>query len=128
MRSKSYCIKGTPMSWQRAGRNGSRYYDAQAKSKLSFGLFLAQQHDCEPLFDSGIHLNIVFYMPIPRTVKDRTDSDYHIKAPDLDNLEKFCMDAMKGIVITDDRIICSKTSQKLYGKVPRTLIIITEVD
>ena len=45
--------------------------------------------------------------------------------PDLDNLEKLLMDAMNGIVYTDDSIVCEKNHiSKIYGLVPQIQIII----
>lgn len=105
--------------------NNGRFFDAQTRDKLAYGLFLEQQHNDEPLFSTALHVDIVFYMPIPVSVRQR--SQYHSKTPDLDNLEKFLLDCMTGRIITDDRIICSKTAKKVYDKDPRTEFTITEV-
>lgn len=127
MRSKSYCIKINPIAWKRPRLSGNRFYDAQARDKVSFGLYLNQQHANEPLFDKAIRMEIVFYMPIPKTVKNRKPSSYHSGTPDLDNLCKFLLDAIKDVLIVDDRIICSLSAKKVYDKEPRTELIITEV-
>lgn len=127
MRSKSYRININPIAWQRPARNGNRYYDSQAKDKVSFGLYLNHQHNNEAPFDKAIHMEVIFYMPIPKSIKDRKESIYHATTPDLDNLCKFLLDAIKDVLITDDRIICSLTAKKVYDKDPRTELIITEV-
>ncbi len=127
MRSKSYCIKVKPMAWQRAGRNGSRYFDAQAKDKLAHGLYLINQHDDEPLFDKAIRIDAVFYMAIPKTLQNRSHTKYHTKSPDIDNLKKFLLDSLKDVLITDDRIVSELGAAKYYDKDPRTEFTITEL-
>jgi Holliday junction resolvase RusA-like endonuclease len=126
MRSAMYCVNVPPIAWKRAARNGNRMYDDQARDKVNFGLYLHAQHGENPLFSKPIKVEIKFYMPIPKTVKQRRN--YHACAPDLDNLIKFVNDTMKEIVITDDRIICSLFAEKVYDKNPRTELIITEVE
>lgn len=128
MRSKAYCIKITPIAWQRALRNGNRSYDLQTKDKVSFGLYLDQQHADEPFFEKPIHIDVTFYMPIPKPLKERTSSLYNAGTPYLENLWKFLLDAMKDILILDDRVICSLSMKKVYDKEPRTELIITEVE
>ncbi|HEY5267753.1 MAG TPA: RusA family crossover junction endodeoxyribonuclease [Candidatus Saccharimonadales bacterium] len=108
-------------------RSSNRSYDNQTRDKVSFGLYLAQQHNDEPFFDKPIHLDVTFYMPIPNPIKERSNSVYHATAPFLDNLYRFLVDAIKDIVIADDRVICSLSVKKVYDKEPRTEIVITEV-
>ena len=127
MRSKSYCIKVKPIAWQRAARNSNRYFDAQAKDKLSHGLYLINQHGDEPLFDKAMRLQVIFFMAIPKTMQNRQNSVYHSKSPDLDNLLKFLLDAMTDVIITDDRLISAIDAVKVYDVMPRTELTITEV-
>lgn len=127
VRSKSYSIKLTPIPWQRARLNGQRFFDGQTKEKVAFGLYLNQQHNDEPLFENPISLDIVFYMPMPKSIKDRKNTPYHSTKPDLDNLCKFLLDAIKDVLIADDKIICSIYAKKVYDKEPRTEFVITEV-
>ena len=127
MRSKSYCIKVNPISWQRVVRSGNLCYDANTKDKVAFGLYLSQQHNDEPFFIKPIHLDLTFYMPIPKPINDRSVSVYHASPPHLDSLYKSFLDAIKDILIVDPRVICSLTMKKVYDKEPRTEVIITEV-
>jgi len=108
-------------------RNGNRCYDTQAKERISFTLYLSQQHNEEPFFDKPIHLDATFYMPIPKSIKKRENSLYHFNVPYLDNLYRFLLDAMKDVLIADDRVICSLSLKKVYDKEPRTELKITEV-
>jgi Holliday junction resolvase RusA-like endonuclease len=105
----------------------SRYYDAHTKDKVSFGLYLAQQHNEEPFFDNPVHIDIVFYMPYPKSSKDQPASTYHSTTPYIDNLWRFFVDAIKDVIVRDDRVICSFSAKKVYDREPRTEIVITEV-
>lgn len=128
LRNKSYVIDINPIPWQRARINGNRFYDAQKQDKNSFGLFLLNQHNNEPLFDKPVHLDVIFYMPIPKSITQRKSSRYHSTFPDLDNLCKFLLDAIKDILIIDDRIICSLSAKKIYDKHARTEVLIKEIE
>lgn len=134
MRSKNYCININPIGWKRAGLSGKKFFDTQQRDKIAFGLFLGQQHGNEPLFNRPIHLDITFFMPIPKS-KLRLKKDnhgcpyfYHATVPDLDNLLKFILDACKNVVLQDDRWVCSITASKKYDIQPRTEFKITEVE
>lgn len=127
MRSKTYRINIAPIPWQRTNRNGVRSYDSLVRDKVSFGLYLSQQHNDEPFFDKPINLDVTFYMPIPKLLKDKPDSVYHSVNPFIDSLWRFFIDAIKDILIADERVICSYSVKKVYDKEPRTELIITEV-
>jgi Holliday junction resolvase RusA-like endonuclease len=50
----------------------------------------------------------------------------HTKKPDTDNLKKFYLDAMRGIVFRDDAQVDSGGALKWFGEVPQTIIVVTE--
>jgi Holliday junction resolvase RusA-like endonuclease len=108
-------------------RSGSRSYDAHTRDKVCFGLYLSQQHGEEPFFDKPIHIDVTFYLPIPKPVKDKPTSLSRTASPSLDCLYKFFIDAIKDILIADNRVICSLSMKKVYDKEPRTELLITEV-
>jgi Holliday junction resolvase RusA-like endonuclease len=108
-------------------RNGNRSYDNQARDKVAFGLYLSQQHNDEPFYEKPIHLEVTFYMPIPKPINERKLTHHHSAKPYLDNLYKSFLEAIKNILIVDDRVICSLSMKKVYDKEPRTEVIITEV-
>jgi len=128
MRSKSYCIRIAPIAWHKAVRRANRSYDADMRDKVCFGLYLNQQHNEEPFFDKPIHMDVTFYMPIPKPIKERPNSIHHSITPSLDCLYKFFIDAIKDIIIADTRVICSLSIKKVYDKEPRTELKITEVE
>lgn len=126
-RTKSYSIKGNPIPWARAGVYQNRFYDSQKNEKLLFSISLQSQHDEEPLFDKPMALIANFYMPIPQNKKNHKNK-FHSSKPDLDNLLKFLLDAIKNVIIKDDRMINSITSSKKYDPEPRTEFIIIQME
>jgi Holliday junction resolvase RusA-like endonuclease len=128
VRSKTYCIPIPPISWKRAAMNGSRFFDPQTKEKVTFGIYLLQQHNDEPLFECPIHIDLSFHMIAPKSMKNHKKFPPHGVAPDVDNLVKFILDAIKDVLIKDDRQVASISARKLYDKEPRTIITITEID
>lgn len=127
-RTKVYCIEMPPIPWQRARLAGKRFYNAQKAEKLTFGFILSDQHNREPLFSKPVSLDVTFYMQQPESWSGKKkDSTYvHSSKPDLDNLCKFLLDSLKGVLIQDDNIICEIKARKIYDKKPRTEFIITE--
>jgi Holliday junction resolvase RusA-like endonuclease len=127
MRSKKYCVNIVPIPWKRVVRTASRFYDSQAKDRVSFGLKLNQQHNGEAFFDKPVHLDVVFYMAIPKPPNGNKQYIHHAVSPSLADLYKFFLDAIQDILIADDRVICSLSVKKVYDKEPRTELTITEV-
>lgn len=128
-RKKSYLIEVNPIPWKRPQLNGTRFYDGQARDKVSFSLYLLKQHDGEDLFSKPIHMDVVFYMPIPVNTKAKVKPtlNWHQIKPDLDNLCKFLWDSMNGVIISDDKILVSLSAKKMYSNKPRYEFTITEV-
>lgn len=115
------------MPWVRPSRNGNRLYDGQARDRINFALYLNQQHNDEPFFTKPIHIDVTFYMPVPKLLKDRALSIHHIGSPNLENLNKFLLEVIREIIIADARVISSFSSKKMYAKEPRTEIRVIEV-
>lgn len=135
-----YVIDGSPVRWQRAGRHGSRYYDSQQKIKVSYGIILTNLHGTRPIHTKPLHLDVVFYFPIPqyaKSLKDplninprkqsKRDGMPMTTTPDLDNCVKFLLDSGNKIIWQDDSIVCSMSIKKVYSENPRTEFIITEL-
>lgn len=125
MRSVKLLIPGTPVAWQRVGVNFgmSKFYDRQRKDKIDFAVQLANQFN-GPLFSNPIAIDFIFKFKSSRTNKNRI---WHVERPDLDNCIKYLLDAMKAIVITDDRICSKITAVKLFDNESSTEIIISEI-
>ena len=126
-------ITGNPIPQKRprfSTRNGNVVtYNSQKELKEQTQWQLKAQYRNEPLkFPVSVDLN--FFMPIPKSTSKHLRRQmicgqyHHIKKPDLDNLEKFILDCLTGIVIIDDAQIVSKESRKMYAENPGTLIAI----
>lgn len=128
MRSKSYIIPINPIAWKRAGLSHTRFYDSQARDKVATGLYLSQQHGNDPLFiNKPLAISIIFYIKPPKLKKPKL-SKWHFKAPDCDNFQKFLFDAMKDIIIQDDKLFAHIDAKKIYSDNPRTEFTITELE
>ena len=110
-------------------------YDPAAKDKQSFAGILQQQAPKEPI-SGPVVLELRFYMARPKNhygtgkkvgmLKDNAPQ-FHTGRPDLDNLTKFCQDAMNKIFWRDDAQICELTAWKEYSERPRTEIFIKTI-
>lgn len=131
-RQKTYHLDFKPLAWSRAGYNRvSGFYDTQARDKTCMRIYLENQHFGEELFHKPCRLDVVFYMPIPANhYRKKVQPIHHVFTPDLDNLIKYLLDSIKGIIIADDRMVCSITAKKIYTSADstRTEFTITEVE
>jgi len=71
-----------------------------------------------------LQLALVFSLPRPKTLPKRIVQ--HTKRPDVDNLAKAILDAVRGILFRDDSAIVSLTVIKRYGESPGMEIAVTE--
>lgn len=60
----------------------------------------------------AVSLSLAFYLARPKTLPKKTT--YHVKRPDVDNLAKAILDALKGLAWHDDSQIVSLTVRKYY--------------
>ena len=129
-------VPGKPIAKKRPrfARHGKfvRTYSDQETEEGRFLWEVRQQINQKP-FKGAVDLIIRFYMPIPKsTSKKRTrlmevDEIRHIKRPDLDNLEKFVSDCLKGEAWLDDSQVVHSDTKKMYSHEPRTEILIQEL-
>lgn len=128
MRSKEYIIHGVPVAWKRARLSAiRRFYDGQIDEKALYALKLKQLHGEEPLFTGPMRIDMLFNFN-KVTSKGKVKPDYHTNYPDIDNLQKFVLDAIKNVLIKDDRFVCSVTADKTFDKTNWTRITITELE
>ncbi len=84
-------------------------------------MYIVSQHNNQPLLDGPLHLDVTFYMPIPKMrVKKIKKGQPHLSRPDLDNLIKFVADICLNIIYKDDAIISSIHAKKIYENNART--------
>ncbi len=107
-----------------------------AKAKILFAS-AAREYAPEKLIDQAIRVDTIFYMPRPKNhyrtgkyadqLKD-TSPVLHIKKPDRDNLDKLVLDALTGVIWTDDSLVCDGRIQKVYDRKPRIEVKIKLLD
>lgn len=130
-------IPGVPNSQKRHRHvrmgNFTRTYDPSATEKEDF--LYKSIYECKPELPiiSSISIVMEFYMPRPKAHfgtgknagKLKNNAPFrHCKAPDLDNLTKFVLDALNKIYWKDDRQIYSIRAKKMYNDNPRTEVAI----
>lgn len=109
-----FVIPGTPTAWQRARRNGRRYFDGQEKDKLKIAAF-AKHAGIAPVRGHLI-LTLGFYFNRPK----KLGRAYGAGAvpmgcrPDVDNLIKIIGDGLNGVAWFDDAQIWEVRARKWY--------------
>lgn len=108
-------------------------YDGSKEDKEAFLALVRKELDPEfKLYECAINVELVFTMPIPKTTSKKRKKEMidntikHTKRPDCDNLAKLVLDAMNGVVYTDDSLIVKLTVSKFYGETPSIIVIINE--
>lgn len=80
----------------------------------------------EKLLDGPLELNATFYLLRPKSRPKRMK--YPDTKPDLDNLGKSLIDALEGLIFTNDSRIVDKVLRKRYGEPPRVEINIKPIE
>ena len=129
-------VKGKPIAKARPrfARRGKFVvtYNNQQTEEGRF-LFEVQKQWARPPIEGPLKVRCSFEMPIPKsTSKKKTwamikDEIKHTKKPDVDNLLKFTIDCLIGVIFKDDSQIIYLAGGKFYSEEPKTLIIIEEV-
>lgn len=130
METGKYVLLVDPVALARARHGKGRVWDSQKNEKMYYGWLLAQAHGERPLFKGPIHMEVVFYLKIPKVSQKKRaalEGAWHITKPDNSNLLKFIEDVGVGILYPDDAIICSQVVQKKYSATPRIELLIKEM-
>ena len=124
-------IPGVPIAKKRPrfARRGKFVvtYNSQETEEGRFYLDARQQWKEAPI-QSPIELKAFFYMPIPKgTSKKKRELSLcgdikHVKRADIDNLLKFSVDCLTGLVWSDDAQVWKVEMEKSYSDNPRTLL------
>lgn len=110
-------------------KKGIRYYNSSGVAKKNMEKMLmeakvrsgiAAHHD-----DGALEVSFKFEFKLPvRNKDDLKKGDAYEKKVDLDNLQKFMLDAMTGIFYGDDSTVCTMSAHKVYGDVDATTVYI----
>jgi len=129
-----YEIPGDPVPWTAHQGYGKKAFNPRYREKEFYQWSIRIQHGGKPLLQNPVRLVLEFHMPIPKHLLSKFEQStlrgirmFHIKRPDTTNLQKFCEDCLKGIVLEDDSIVCSIVASKFYAKKPCTIITIEEI-
>lgn len=119
-------IPGNPVPAARPRVTSARTYNPHSKYMHQISYLIKAQWPYPPI-TTPVVLNITFFMPIPKSkykkLIDKLPQPHTVK-PDIDNLAKLPIDAMRGIIFKDDALIYKLTASKVYSDNPRTEILI----
>ena len=111
------------------------YSDQQTEEGTALLMIREQWQD--PPLEGPLAVKMAFYMPRPSSHygsgKNAGKLKYgapawHIKKPDVDNMEKFISDVCNGLIWRDDSQIVASMTQKQYDSNPRTEIQIERIE
>lgn len=84
----------------------------------------ALAHRPRALNQGPLYLSLVFRLPRPKSLPKRLTQ--HTRKPDVDNLTKSVLDALRKVIYRDDAQIVSLVANKVYGHTPGVSIHIAE--
>lgn len=112
---------------------GNIHIDPSSGDKLGLQWQIVEHRPEKPI-DAPVRIDCYFYFPRPKShygtgknsgVLKANAPVWYFSKPDRDNLDKFVLDAMKGIILRDDCYACAGEIEKKYSEQPRTEIVIT---
>lgn len=104
-----------PLARPRFSKYGTHVWDSQQAEKNWVATYLRFLRKEEPL-EGPLKLSFEFNM------KHAKKKGYHMGRPDIDNLVKFYMDCLNGILYEDDKQVVSLVATKVYNTEPCTKI------
>jgi len=81
----------------------------------------------EKLYDGAVAVHLEFYFYRPKSVSAKKRPNPTVK-PDLDKLVRSILDALKGVIYTEDARVCSVVASKHYADPPRVEIEVGEIE
>lgn len=120
-----------PTRWMRPVRTKWGTFNPHQKKLDFIKALLKKMWKRDPL-NGCLFVKMVFVMPIALSLTPKKRSalvnQYHCKDPDIDNLQKFYLDVMSGIVCLDDCQFSHVEALKVYGEKPRVDIMLSKLD
>jgi len=130
----SFEIEGDPIPWARPGiirtRKTNIVYDRQRREKEMTQWRIKGRYRDAPL-TVPLRIKFIFRMPIPKSTSAPMRREmingvlHHSKRPDIDNLSKYMLDAMNGLIYNDDSQVHALVCEKVYSECPGTYVEIT---
>ena len=132
-REISFTILEKPIAQQRHRHHLNKNYNPQYKEKIYYSQLIKNSPDVQETIQEHtlcgpLHVIISFFLPLPKTKWNRDKKGlYNINKPDLDNLIKFILDAMSGVIYADDAYIFKIEATKYNSAIPRTEVTVKEI-
>ena len=83
------------------------------------------------IIECPVEISIEFVMPTTKAWSKRKLHElehgktfWHVKRPDIDNLEKWVLDGLNGLAYKDDSQVVKVQTIKRYGLNPRTVVVL----
>lgn len=127
-----FTIPGTPVPWQRAGRNGKRSYDTprnlNAKAAFAWEAKVAMGNTQPFKGPVRLKLQFVFKWPSSYTQTRRRACYGNMRdtKPDIDNLCKTVMDGLNGIAWGDDAQVSELITSKFFTESEERTQVVVE--
>jgi Holliday junction resolvase RusA-like endonuclease len=131
-------VPGNPIAKRRPrfARRGKfvQTYNDQETEESKFLFHVLHEWDFPIIENKSIAIQFIFEMKRPKSHfgtgknsgKLKQKAPYnHTKKPDIDNMVKFCLDVLNGVVFKDDSLITFLVAEKRYSENPRTIINIS---
>ncbi len=117
-------VPGKPVSWARAGSNGSRRFTPPEQAKYKDRLKNIARKHCDHPHEGPVVLKVSAFFPIPKSWpkwKQHAATVGLIRPsskPDVDNVLKMVMDALNEVAYKDDALIVNAEVCAWYQKNP----------
>jgi len=127
-----FTLEGIPVAQKRVRFTRNVYKPNALEKELAQWCFKEQFKD-SILKGEPLSVDITYYLPFPKTMSKKEKEKRlnnclrHFIRPDIDNLLKFTLDAMQGIIFENDSQITEIYASKYYSETPRTVITIREI-
>ena len=142
-RSFKFELEGEPINYvrERSGR-GNHFYNPKGDLMREKRLQMIKSYNKDdynytrdliknPDNEYYIYLDVQYFLAMPKSTSNKKAAMMEMgmikpdKTPDLDNLDKFIIDALHDVVYDDDKRVMEIHTDKYYSMTPRTIVNVT---
>lgn len=121
-----FVIPGAPVPWARAGMRGRFRYTLAMQHGAAMDmrwLCKAAMRGRNP-FEGPVSVELVASWPPPPSWsnKRRANTVWHASRPDIDNIAKIILDALRGVAYLDDAQVVRLLVEKLIGDTAQVVV------
>lgn len=139
MKAAQFTIPGPPKGKGRPrvtvrGNYAHAYTPSETVEYENYVKLMWRQQCRDAFLDGAIKAEIIAYFSVPASASRRRavmmleGKIRYTKKIDCDNLAKAILDSLNGIAYKDDSQVCELSVRKLYGEVPKVIVLLTELD